>query len=227
MGKCGVLWGRLVTMTKEPHSVIYRRNRTIYRRQVADFNTRRDAVGFLIGNCIRVTGTKRHSLVISGRYIRKESKFNGAIVASRRGCDGIRTDTLFPIKKNRDRQVRTNSVARFTSYTRFDFRSGLHPWCRGSFRNNESQKVGRSSRRKTIQTSRVHGTCEKTDEVKKGFERVRTYKRFLMHSRAAGQSSCDASWTTQLTCGNYMQFSAKNESRMTQSGESASTDARH
>lgn len=168
MGKDGVLWGRLEMLTKDSHSVIYRRNRTVYRREVENFYPCGDEGWVFFRDCLRITRTKRHDLAFARRHLREESTIHGAISIAGRRCNGVRADSFFTVKKNRDRQIRTDSLARCTAHTCGDFGPRICAGSWGSPRSNEPRKLGSKKSGKTIQTASVHVTSEKANKIRKG-----------------------------------------------------------
>ena len=164
MGKGGVLWGRLEMLAKDSNFVIYRRNRSIYRRQVACVDSLRNESRIFDGarpeHCLCIAGTKHGDLALARSNIRVNGELIRTITSARRRCNGFRTSSLFSISQDRNRQGWTYSLARRVIGSSADNRSCSDLRSPRSSRTARREQLGRFARTKTFQTSRHNDTCK-------------------------------------------------------------------
>ena len=227
MGKGGVLWGRLVMLTQELKRVIYWRNRTIYRRQVTSLTTCRNERGFFLRHSVRLTRTQRYDLALTRAHIREESKFARTILVARRGRYGVRTDSLFSIETNRNRQSRPNSSSGHIVIACWNRTSSVRAWSRRPFGSSEPRELECKESREFSQASRHHEASETKQWFKRGG------RMNVNNSISIAEQGCSAykgssvmdDTTTLIEV--FAAKAAKHESRTTLLCESICTDARY
>jgi len=227
MGKGGVLWGRLAMNKLDQQRVIYRRNRTIYRRQVTNLSPSRSERGLFIWGRIRFSRTQRHHLALTRAYLRKESKLPRTIFASRRGRDGVRTDSVFTIKKNRNRQSGADSPSRSVALTCWNRKASIRFGRGRSSGIVEPRKLECEKGRKSRQTQRHHDACSEKGRCERR-ENLNTQP--LISTVEQGRSAIKVSMLTDDMCALFEIFAAsaaQHESRTTHFSESICMDARY
>ena len=225
MGKGGVLWGRLDMNTQDSQRVIYRRNRTIYRREIKNLSTSRDARGFYFRDCLRLSWSQRFDLAIARGHLRKESQLARTIPVARRGCNGVRTNSLFTIQTNRNRQSGSHSTSRDIVVSCRNCQSSIRTWRRRSFRNTQSKELECQKERKLNQTSRNDEACSTEEQFKRW-----SINNFIPISAEQGRSEhkrCSATDGTNFLFETEAAKAAQHEPRMAHSRESICTDARY
>ena len=138
------------------HHVIYRRNRTIYRRKVKNLYTSRDADCIFVWNSVRIAWGERLYLALSRGNVRAKGKFARSITLSRRRHDGFRANILFAISTAGNRQARKDTPSRNSLGKSRDSWASVCDWSRGSSRNPQSFGLGEKARSKPQQTSGNH-----------------------------------------------------------------------
>jgi len=230
MGKGGVLWGRLVMKNQTLHNVIYRRNRTVYRRKATNLYTKRDAPSFSYGRriagCVCISGTKRFDLVMARTQVRSLGEYARAIRTAS-GCrDGISSRDFFQDKPTRNRQSWSNSPSRETAQICTNRPSSNAAWCPDSFGSRERKQLGIVSRRDNAEaTTRSYGSSQEEQSTKT----MRFFTHLIStmeHGCSVRKGDCVRDDTTTLH-EIYAVPTAFCEPRMAHRRESTCTDVRY
>ncbi len=213
---------------QNPHNVIHRRNRTIYRRETANLYTSRNAGRIFVRDCLCITRSQRHDLAFTRADIREEGKFPRTVVITRRRHYGVRADSLFTVKKNRIGQTGANPFARGATHFSRYFGTSICAWRWGSFRSAQSPEMGSYQSRQVVSASRIHGTSKETNAIWKGNPRVIATQQISLAEqgcsvRKGGCVTDDASALHEIDAVQ----TAGRESRTIRHRESTSTDARY
>ena len=191
VGKFGVLWGRKIMESHNVHHVIYRHNRTINRRQTPFVSTHRNAVRFCDGIwaecCVRIARRGRLYLSLARSNVRSTLDLIRAVSASRRRCDGIRTNSLFAIEASRNRQSRADTSPRNSARICGNRFTRSCDWRSRSPRAKKSRTMECIGRRKTFETSRNLKSCSQS---KKWANKGNTMN-YLFYKAKHGRLACE------------------------------------